>query len=112
MQKLSLSPAAISRAIQHNMAINENTGKSLQDAKRGKATIVRAYEDALHVHFYHAMPLLDSHGLKATLYVSGYTPALQTRLQQWRAAAMIGPEIGNHTLFHPCTCRKPGREFV
>jgi peptidoglycan/xylan/chitin deacetylase (PgdA/CDA1 family) len=77
-----------------------------------KATVVLTYDDALHVHLDHALPLLDSLGLKATFYVSGYTNALQTRLQQWRAAAQNGHELGNHTLFHPCTGGMPGREFV
>lgn len=77
-----------------------------------KAVVVLTYDDALHVHLDHALPILDSLKLKATFYLSGYSGALQNRINEWRTAAQNGHELGNHTLFHPCTGGMPGREFV
>jgi sialate O-acetylesterase len=70
------------------------------------------YDDALNVHLDNAAPLLDSLGLKGTFYLSGYFPAFRQRVADWKAAANNGHELGNHTLFHPCTGRLPGREWV
>lgn len=70
------------------------------------------YDDALNVHLDNAIPLLDSLNLKATFYLSGYFPAFRQRVADWKAAAEKGHELGNHTLFHPCTGKLPGREWV
>jgi sialate O-acetylesterase len=80
---------------------------------QGKACAVSlTYDDALNVHLDNAIPLLDSLGLKGTFYLSGYFPAFRTRVADWKAAAVKGHELGNHTLFHPCTGKLPGREWV
>ncbi len=70
------------------------------------------YDDALNVHLDNAIPILDSLGLKGTFYLSGYFPAFRERVAEWKAAASKGHELGNHTLFHPCTGKLPGREWV
>ena len=77
-----------------------------------KCAVVLTYDDALSVHLDNAIPLLDSLKLKATFYLSGYSGVLDKRLSEWRAAARAGHELGNHTLFHPCTGKIPGRDFV
>jgi peptidoglycan/xylan/chitin deacetylase (PgdA/CDA1 family) len=74
--------------------------------------VVLTYDDALDVDLDNAIPALDSLGLKATFYLSGYSGALNDRLEEWRKIAQNGHELGNHTLFHPCTGKVPGREFV
>lgn len=80
---------------------------------RGKQSAVSlTYDDALNVHLDNAIPALDSLGLKATFYLSGFFPALRARVADWKAAAAKGHELGNHTLFHPCTGKLPGREWV
>uniref|UniRef100_UPI003BA7594F polysaccharide deacetylase family protein n=1 Tax=Roseateles sp. TaxID=1971397 RepID=UPI003BA7594F len=33
-------------------------------------------------------------------------------LPEWRSAAAVGHELGNHTLFHPCSRSLPGRDWV
>lgn len=73
--------------------------------------VVLTYDDALNVHLDNALRALDSLGLKATFYLSGYSKAVDARIPEWRAAALSGHELGNHTLFHPCT-GGPGRSFV
>lgn len=80
---------------------------------RGKACALSlTYDDALNVHLDNVIPLLDSLGLPGTFYLSGYFPAFRARVTDWKAAAAKGHELGNHTLFHPCTGKLPGREWV
>jgi len=77
-----------------------------------KCAVSLTYDDGLNVHLDNVIPLLDSLGLKATFYISGSSPAFQSRLADWKAAAGKGHELGNHTLFHPCNGKVPGREWV
>ena len=77
-----------------------------------QCAVVLTYDDALNVDLDNVIPALDSLGLKATFYLSGYSGTLDTRLKDWRAIAANGYELGNHTLFHPCTGSLPGRSFV
>lgn len=82
-------------------------------AWRGKkCAVVITYDDAISQQLDNALPVLDSLGLKATFYVTGYSNAMRDRLGEWRKAAANGHELGNHTLFHPCVGKKPGREWV
>jgi peptidoglycan-N-acetylglucosamine deacetylase len=77
-----------------------------------KCAVSLTYDDALNVHLDTVIPSLDSLGLKATFYLSGYSSSLHNRLPAWRAAAQKGHELGNHTLFHPCEGKSAGREWV
>ncbi len=77
-----------------------------------KCAISLTYDDALNVHLDNAVPILDSLNLKATFYLSGYFPAFREHVVEWKAVADKGHELGNHTLFHPCTGKLPGREWV
>lgn len=70
------------------------------------------YDDALNVDLDNVIPLLDSVELKGTFYVAASFAALQTRTAEWKAAAAKGHELGNHSLFHPCDGKKPGRDWV
>lgn len=76
-----------------------------------KCAVVITYDDAIDQHLDNALPLLDSLGLKATFYVTAFSPSVQTRMEEWRAMAAKGHELGNHTLYHPCA-GGPGREWV
>lgn len=75
-----------------------------------KCAVSLTYDDAINVDLDNAIPALDSVGLKATFYLSGYSGAIN-RINEWRAIAKNGHELGNHTLYHPCT-GGPGRGFV
>src|ERR1700712_1686769 len=77
-----------------------------------KCAVAITYDDALDVDLDNAIPVLDSLSLKATFYLSGYSGALNKRIPEWRAIAKNGHELGNHTLYHPCIGKRPGREFV
>lgn len=77
-----------------------------------KCVVVLTYDDALNTHLDNVIPLLDSLGLKATFYISGFFPGFRNRIEDWRSAAKNGHELGNHTLFHPCIGNMNGREWV
>lgn len=77
-----------------------------------KVAISLSYDDALLSQLQHAIPALNRHSLKASFYLSLSSPVVQTHIQQWRQAAEQGHELGNHTLFHPCSKRMLGRDWV
>lgn len=76
-----------------------------------KSAVVITYDDAINQHLDNAIPVLDSLGLKATFYLTGFSTSMQTRLNDWKKLAVTGHELGNHTLYHPCN-GGPGREWV
>lgn len=80
--------------------------------KNKKCAVVLTYDDALNVHLDKVIPALDSLGFKATFYISGNFPGFKARVNDWKAAAKKGFELGNHSLFHPCEGSLPGREWV
>lgn len=77
-----------------------------------KCAVVLTYDDALNVHLDKVIPALDSLKLKATFYLIGSSPNIDTRLKEWRAASKAGHELGNHSLNHPCDASLPGRGFA
>jgi peptidoglycan/xylan/chitin deacetylase (PgdA/CDA1 family) len=77
-----------------------------------KAAVSLAYDDALDSQLDVALPALDRHGLKGTFYLVAAADPVRTRMDGWRAAARNGHELGNHSLFHQCSGRVPGREWV
>jgi peptidoglycan-N-acetylglucosamine deacetylase len=72
--------------------------------------VVLTYDDGLNVQLDQVIPMLDSAGIKGTFYVNGSAATIPARLDDWRAAAKNGHELGNHTLFHPCSAT--GRSWV
>lgn len=77
-----------------------------------KCAVALTYDDAINVHLDKVVPALDSAGFKATFYLIGSSPAFTNRISEWRKVAAKGHELGNHTLFHPCYGKRPGREWV
>lgn len=77
-----------------------------------KAAVSLAYDDALASHLDNAIPALDRHGLKGSFYLPMSRDTVWTRTEDWRAAARNGHELGNHSLFHQCSARGPGRDWV
>lgn len=77
-----------------------------------QAAVSLAYDDALDSQLDHAIPALDKHGLKGSFYLQLSRDPVRDRLEEWRAAAANGHELGNHTLFHQCSGALPGREWV
>ena len=77
-----------------------------------QCAVVLTYDDAIDADLDHALPALDSLGLRGTFYLIGSAGAVSRRLSEWRRAAQRGHELGNHALFHPCDGSLPGRGFV
>lgn len=77
-----------------------------------KAAVSLSYDDALDSQLDNAIPALDRHGLKGTFYLVPANDPVRLRMDDWRAAARNGHELGNHSLFHPCSAKGPGREWV
>ncbi len=73
--------------------------------KGKRAAVSLTFDDARPSQIDRALPILTSHGVKVTFYV---TPAnIKDRLADWRRAEAQGHEIGNHTLAHPCSGNFP-----
>jgi peptidoglycan/xylan/chitin deacetylase (PgdA/CDA1 family) len=77
-----------------------------------KAAVSLAYDDAIDSQLDNAIPALDRFGLKGSFYLTLANPSLTARLDEWRAAAAHGHELGNHTLFHLCSGKAAGHEWV
>ena len=77
-----------------------------------KAAVSLAYDDAIDSQLDNAIPALDRFGLKGSFYLTLSNPSLKSRLDEWRAAAAHGHELGNHTLFHLCSATAPGHQWV
>ncbi len=71
-----------------------------------------SYDDAIDSQLDNAIPALDRHNLKASFYLTLASPTLKSRIGEWRAAAVNGHELGNHTIYHPCSTSLPDREWV
>ncbi|HEX2395592.1 MAG TPA: polysaccharide deacetylase family protein [Bacteroidales bacterium] len=74
--------------------------------------VVLTYDDGLNVHLDKVIPSLDSVGLKGTFYIPANAATIAARMDDWKRAAENGHELGNHTLFHPCSGSPAGREWV
>ncbi|MEO5564777.1 MAG: polysaccharide deacetylase family protein [Chitinophagaceae bacterium] len=76
-----------------------------------KCAVILTYDDAINQHLDNAIPVLDSLGLKATFYLTAFSTSMQTRMDDWKKLAVTGHELGNHTIYHPCT-GGPGRTWI
>jgi len=77
-----------------------------------KACVVLTYDDATDGHLDYALPVLDSLNLKVTFYIPGHSHCLYERMDEWKAVAEEGHELGNHTIHHPCHGKSLGRKWV
>jgi peptidoglycan/xylan/chitin deacetylase (PgdA/CDA1 family) len=77
-----------------------------------RAAVSLSYDDAVDSQLDNAIPALDRDGLHGSFYLTLASPTVAKRLPEWRAAAARGHELGNHTLFHDCSARAAGHEWV
>ncbi|WP_188932768.1 polysaccharide deacetylase family protein [Puia dinghuensis] len=66
-----------------------------------KAAIVLTYDDALRSQLDVAIPQLRRSRFKATFFLTSDIDSQS--IPRWRAVAKKGFELGNHSLFHPCS---------
>ena len=77
-----------------------------------RAAISLSYDDTLNSQLDNAVPVLNKHGIKASFYLILSSPVLFERMEEWRALASQGHELGNHTIYHPCSGALPDRDWV
>lgn len=66
-----------------------------------KAAISLSFDDARESQVTRGTDLLDQYGIKATFFV--VPSAVEKQLNGWKKAVANAHEIGNHSLYHPCT---------
>ena len=66
-----------------------------------KAVIVLTYDDGLESQLDNAVPQLEAAHLPATFFLIGDIDS--QNIPRWRALSKKGFELGNHTLYHPCS---------
>ena len=93
-------------------AYADNSAQTFKWPNGQKAAVSLSYDDALNSQLDYAISTLNKYGLKGTFYLQLSSPVVDLRLAEWRAAAAIGHELGNHTLFHQCSKSQPGSEWV
>jgi hypothetical protein len=67
-----------------------------------KAAVCLTYDDGIATQLDTAIPDLDKENLQGTFYIQGDN-LFNDRIPKWRQAANNGHELGNHTIFHPCS---------
>lgn len=77
-----------------------------------KCAVVLTYDDALNIHLDKVIPDLNTFNFRGTFYLIASSAVVTGRIAEWRAASKQGHELGNHTLYHPCDGRLPGRDFI
>ncbi len=77
-----------------------------------KGAVSLSYDDTLESQLNHAVPVLNRYKIKASFYLLLASPVVAARMDEWRAVAKSGHELGNHTIFHPCSRAAPNREWV
>ena len=78
-----------------------NTSRAFSWPSGKQAAVSLSFDDARASQIDRGIPILDAHGVRATFYVS--LPALEARVEDWRAVVKMGHEIGNHSVLHPCS---------
>lgn len=91
---------------------NKTSGSLFAWPRGERMAVSLSYDDAIDSQLDNAIPALDRHNLRASFYLTLASPTLKTRLDEWRAAAANGHELGNHTIYHPCSTSLPDREWV
>lgn len=70
-----------------------------------RAALSLSFDDARLSQPAAGIPLLDSFGLRGTFYIS--PDNVVREMAGWQKAVAVGHEIGNHSLYHPCTGNFP-----
>ena len=86
-------------AVTQNLFAQSNINFSWPQGK--EAAISLSFDDGRYSQVEGGTALLDSLNVKATFYV--VPSAVEERLEGWKKAVASGHEIGNHSLYHPCS---------
>ncbi len=84
---------------------NKTDDQHIKWPNGAKMAISLSFDDARLSQIDKGIPLLDRYQVKGTFYVS--PDGLKQRLEGWKQAVASGHDIGNHTIFHPCSGNYP-----
>ena len=98
IRTISLGWIVIIISLHHVYAQNE---AAWQWPEGKKAALSLTFDDARQSQVMKGTELLDRYQVKATFYV--VPDNMKPVLDGWKSAVRSGHEIGNHTLYHPCT---------
>jgi len=90
-----------------------STGQHPAEGLSGLSPLLLTFDDGLDSVFHHALPVLETYGLKATVFCLGshfgelsawdiFTGNRHLTREQIRILVHKGIEIGSHTVTHPC----------
>ena len=88
-------------------AFSQETDQQMIWPEGRKIAVSLSYDDALNTQLDNALPALNKHKFKASFYVLPNSEVMSERMQEWKAAAQNGHELGNHTVYHPCRASLP-----
>ena len=92
--------STLSRAQDYD-ATNTSSRDAFEWPEGKKMALSLTFDDARISQVEKGIPLLNTHGITATFYVS--PEAMLQRKEDWKNAVGKGHDIGNHTLLHPCS---------
>ena len=74
-----------------NICMAADTKPAFQWPQKIKAAVSLSYDDAIDSQLDNAIPTLNKYGLKGSFYLKLASPTIQSRLADWRAAAVPFP---------------------
>lgn len=109
---MSATPVLIIFLCSFIAALPAFAGQQISWPNGAQVAVSLSYDDALDSHLDNAVPALDEHGFKASFYLTLTSTTIMDRLADWRRLAENGHELGNHTIYHPCSASLPERDWV
>lgn len=86
-----------------NLAISAADNFAWPQGKRVAVSLT--FDDARDSQLDVGIPILNSYGVKGTFYI--HPQLIEQRLSAWKDAINAGHEIGNHSIYHPCSGNHP-----
>ena len=84
-----------------NISYAQSGNKAFTWPEGKKMGLTLSFDDARLSTIDKGIPMLDKYNVKGTFYVSINT--MVQRVEGWKKAVSNGHEIGNHSIYHPCT---------
>ena len=79
------------------------SGNDFKWPNGAKAAFCLTYDDGFFSHINTVVPLLKKYHFKATFYLTPLSGSINQEMERWKSLAKDGHELGNHTVYHPCS---------
>ena len=96
-----LIPGLTCSAQTYNSSSPSETHQKFPWPEGKKMALSLTFDDARLSQIDTGIPLLDKYGVKATFYIS--PGSMLKRSDEWKSAVLNGHDIGNHSVYHPCS---------